>query len=89
MIRVNISDIAIVAVEEDDYRYIIHDIIKSEAIHLLENSVLDDRRYIGGHVEGFQFTAGCKYWGRLTAENNFYLRLTVEKMHTFAVFTEK
>ena len=48
MIHVNISDIAIVAVEEDDYRCIIHDIIKSEAIHLLENSALDDLRYIGG-----------------------------------------
>ena len=44
MIRVNISDIAIVAVKEVDYRCIIYDIIKSEVIHLLENSVLDDRR---------------------------------------------
>ena len=44
MIRVNISDIAIVAVKEVDYRCIIYDIIKSEVIHLLENSVLDDCR---------------------------------------------
>ena len=53
MIRVNISDIAIVAVKEVDYRCIIYDIIKSEVIHLLENSVLDDRRYIGGSCRGF------------------------------------
>ena len=41
----NISGIAIIAVEGVNYRCIIHDIIKAEAIYLLENSVLDDRGY--------------------------------------------
>ena len=50
MLRVNISDIAIVAVKEVDYCFIIHDIKKSEAINLLENSLLDDHWYIGTHV---------------------------------------
>ena len=39
------SDIAIITVKEIDYHCIIHDVSKSEAIHLLENSVLDDRGY--------------------------------------------
>ena len=39
----NISDIAIIAVKVVDYPCIIHDISKSEAIHLLNNSALDDR----------------------------------------------
>ena len=39
------SDIAIITVKEVDYHCIIHDVSKSEAIHLLENSVLDDRGY--------------------------------------------
>ena len=63
MLRVNISDITIVAVKEVDYCFIIHDIKKSEAINLLENSLLDDHWYIGTHVQGFQFTAWCKYCG--------------------------
>ena len=50
MLRVNISDIAIVAVKEVDYCFIIHDIKKSEPINLLENSLLDDHWYIGTHV---------------------------------------
>ena len=50
MLRVNISDITIVAVKEVDYCFIIHDIKKSEAINLLENSLLDDHWYIGTHV---------------------------------------
>ena len=32
---------------------------------------------------------GANIGVRLTAENNFYLWLTVEKMLAFAVFTEK
>ena len=42
----NISDIAIIAVKNIDYRCIIHNISKSEAIDLLESSVLKDREYI-------------------------------------------
>ena len=42
----NLTDSAIITVKGVDYCYIIHDISKSEAIHLLENSVLED-----GHVQ--------------------------------------
>ena len=38
-----ISDIAIITVKNLDYCCIIHDINKSEAIHLLENYVLEER----------------------------------------------
>ena len=46
MLRLIINDIAIITVKGVDYHCIIHDISKSEAIHLLENSMLDDRGYI-------------------------------------------
>ena len=46
MLCLNLSDIAVTTVKGVDYCWIIHDISKSEAIHLLENSVLDDRGYI-------------------------------------------
>ena len=46
MSSVNISDIAIITVKNVDYRCIIHNISKSEAINLLKNSVLEDRGYI-------------------------------------------
>ena len=42
----NISDIAIITVKSVDYCCIIHVISKSEAIHLLENYVLEDRGYM-------------------------------------------
>ena len=42
----NISDIAIVTVKNVDYNCIIHDVNKSEAIHLLENYVVEDCDYI-------------------------------------------
>ena len=42
----NLSDIAVISVKNVDYRCIIHNISKSEAINLLENSVLEDRGYI-------------------------------------------
>ena len=42
----NISDIGIITVKNVDYRCIIHNISKSEAINLLKNSVLEDCRYI-------------------------------------------
>ena len=41
----NLSDIAIITVKDIDYRCVVHDISKAEAIHLLENSVLDCRGY--------------------------------------------
>ena len=46
MLSVNIRDIAIITVENVDYRCIIHNISKPEAINLLKNSVLEDRGYI-------------------------------------------
>ena len=45
MLSVNISDIATVTVKNVDYRWIIHNISKSEAISLLKNFVLEDRGY--------------------------------------------
>ena len=41
-----INNIAIIAVKGDSYLCIIHDVSKSDAIHLLENSMLDDREFI-------------------------------------------
>ena len=46
MLSVNISDIAIITVKNVDYRCIIHNTSKSEAINLLKDSVLDDSGYI-------------------------------------------
>ena len=46
MLRVNLSDIAIITVKGVDYHCIIHDISKYDTIHLLKNSVLDDREEI-------------------------------------------
>ena len=43
MSSLKISDIAIIIVKDVDYHFIIHDISKSEAIQLLENSALEDR----------------------------------------------
>ena len=43
MLSVNISNIAIITVENVDYRCIIHNISKSKAINLLKNSVFEDR----------------------------------------------
>ena len=45
MLSVNISDIAIITIETIDYRCIIRNICKSEAINLLENSVLEGGGY--------------------------------------------
>ena len=41
-----VSDIAIITVSWVDYCCIIHGISKCDTIHLLENSVVDDRGYI-------------------------------------------
>ena len=46
MLCLNISNIAIITVKGVDYPCIIHDISKYEAIHLLENPVLEDCGYI-------------------------------------------
>ena len=46
MLCLNLNDIAIITVKNVDYRFIIHDTSKSEAIHLFINSVLDDLGYI-------------------------------------------
>ena len=43
MLSANISDISIITVKNVDYRCIIHNISKSEAINLLENYVLNRR----------------------------------------------
>ena len=42
MLSVNISDITVITVENVNYRCIIHNISKSEAINLLKNSVLEN-----------------------------------------------
>ena len=44
MLCLNISHIAIITVKNVDYCCIIHNINKSEAINLLENSVLENRQ---------------------------------------------
>ena len=42
----HLSDIVTITVKNVDYYCIIHNIIKSDTIHLLETSVLDDWGYI-------------------------------------------
>ena len=42
----NISDVSIITVKNVDYRCIIHNIGKSEAINLIESDVLENRGYI-------------------------------------------
>ena len=46
MLCLNISDIAIIIAKNVDYLYVIHNIGKSEAINLLENSFLEDLGYL-------------------------------------------
>ena len=46
MLCFNISDIVIITVKNVDYRCIMYNISKSEAINLSENSVLEDGGYI-------------------------------------------
>ena len=46
MLCLDISGIAIVTVKGFDYCCTIHDISNSEIVHLLENDVFEDRRYI-------------------------------------------
>ena len=46
VLSVNISDITIITVKNVDYRCITHNISKSKAINLLNDSFLEDRGYI-------------------------------------------
>ena len=46
MLCLNIIDVAIITAIDIDYCCILCDISKSKAIHLLENSVLEDPEYI-------------------------------------------
>ena len=46
MLCLNISDLAIIIVKNVDYCRIMYNISKSEAINLLESSVLEDRGYV-------------------------------------------
>ena len=55
MMCFNISNIAIITVKGIDYRFIVNDIRKSEAINFLENSVLDDRGYIKNACQRNQY----------------------------------
>ena len=50
MLIVNISDIVNITVKNVDYRCIIYNISKSEAINLLKNSVLENRGYISKNI---------------------------------------
>ena len=46
MLFLSISNIAIITIKGVEYRCIIHEITKSETIHLLENAKVDDHGYI-------------------------------------------
>ena len=45
VLSTNISNIVIITIKNVDYRCIIHNISKSEAINLLKDSILEDRGY--------------------------------------------
>ena len=55
MLSVIISDIAIITVKNVNYRCIIHNITKSEAISLLKKSVQEDRGYLYKNIASFLF----------------------------------
>ena len=57
MLCLNISDITIITFKGIDYLCIIHDIGKSDALHLSENDVLDDRGYIEMHIKELMLNA--------------------------------
>ena len=46
MLTINIIDIAIISIKNVDYRCIVHNITKSEAINLLKKSLLENLGYI-------------------------------------------
>ena len=45
--------------------------------------------YLCNSTKGVMYRVCPNFEVRLTAEKNFYLRLRVERMHAFSVFTEK
>ena len=51
MLCLNLSDIDISTIKKVDNRFVIFDISKSDAIYLLENSVLDDLGIYRMHVK--------------------------------------
>ena len=53
MLSVNIRNIAIITIKNVDYRCIISNISKSEAMNLLENSALENRGYIKKYCPNF------------------------------------
>ena len=46
MLCLNLIDIVVITIESVDYTGLTHDTSKSNAIHLFQNFVLDDRGYI-------------------------------------------
>ena len=46
MLCLNISNIGVITVKTIDYCRVMYNINKSEAIHLLKNSVLENRGYL-------------------------------------------
>ena len=55
MLRLNLSDIAIITVKNDDYHCSIHEICKSDASHLSKNVLFDERRYIKNACQRNQY----------------------------------
>ena len=53
MLCLNISNIAIITIKNVDYRFIIHNITKPEAINLLKNSFLEDHGYVEKNISYF------------------------------------
>ena len=52
MFCLNLSDISIITGKGFDCHCILYEITKSEAIHLFENTVLEDRGYIQKYMSG-------------------------------------
>ena len=50
MLSVNIKDITIIALQNIDYRCIIHNISKSEIINLLKSAMLENRACISNNI---------------------------------------
>ena len=52
MLCLDLSDVSIITGKGFDYHCILYEITKSEAIHLFENTVLEDRGYIQKYMSG-------------------------------------
>lgn len=52
MFCLNLNDISFITGKGFDYHCILYEITKSEAIHLFENTVLEDRGYIQKYMSG-------------------------------------